>query len=97
MSADEVYEYADVMLEELEAAQGSVMTVANQIKPLIAKAKERRITEDDLFNIAQDVEELAELLRETAEDMEGPAKEFDRRHFGVDEDEETGGGSSFLF
>jgi len=91
MTADEVYEYADELQYALEDTVSSIMGTRNQIKPLIDKVKGRRITEDDLYVIAQDADDLADMLKETAEDMQGAAREIERAHLDLDDEEEGSG------
>jgi hypothetical protein len=96
LSADEVYDLADDLQYALEDAVSTTMGIRNRMKPIIERVKGRRINEDDLFECAQDAEDVADELAYLAEELKDAAKEVERAHFGGDDEEAEEGGGRFF-
>jgi len=92
LSADEVYAYADELQDAMEGTVSDMTGIRNRMKPVIDRVKGRRINEDDLFQCAQDAEDLADQLAELADGLKEAAKEIERVHLDLDDedDEESG-------
>ena len=97
LSADEVYDLADGLQHVLEETVSNMMGIRNRMRPVIEQVKGRRITEDDLFECAQDAEDLADELGYLVVELRDAAEEVERAHFGDDDEEEAeeGGGRFF--
>jgi len=96
LSADEVYDLADDLQYTLEDAVSTTMGIRNRMKPIIERVKGRRINEDDLFECAQDAEDVADELAYLAEELKDAAAEVERAHFGGDEDDADEGEGRFF-
>jgi hypothetical protein len=100
LSADEVYAHADELQDAMEETVSNMTGIRNRMKPIIDRVKGRRITEDDLFECAQDAEDLADELGYLVVELRDAVAEVERVHFGDDDEEaeeeaEEGGGRFF--